>query len=113
MTEPALLAVPLTARPTGPRVCTCVKTHTPVMGPDEAEGHHVWPLGEGGPDKAANMRWLCGTTHNSVHALWRLYQRHGGTPPADLVRRYRPYVRDIVADGWAQAHPATEGGTTT
>lgn len=95
------------ARPGGARRCECVKNHVPAVRDDEAEGHHVWPIGAGGPDRPENMRWLCGNTHNSVHVLWRLYERHHGHPPAEVLRTFRRYVRDLVADGWAQA-TATE-----
>lgn len=99
-----------TARPLGRRTCACVARHVPVLHDDEAEGHHVWPLGEGGPDRAENMRWLCPITHTKVHNLWRAYQAHGGQPPPAVLRRYSSYVRDLVADGWAQAHPSTSPG---
>lgn len=48
---------PLTATPSGERRCLCVKNHVPE--PRELHRHHVWPLGEGGPDVVANLRWLC------------------------------------------------------
>ena len=86
----------------------CVRTHVPAVLDDEAEAHHVWPLGEGGPNIAGNLLYLCGNSHNSAHALWRLYKRYGGTPPPAVIRRYRRYVRQVVADGWRQAHPPTE-----
>ena len=100
---------PLDAHPLGLRRCQCVKRHVPSVRPDEAEGHHVWPLGEGGPDVSENMRWLCGNTHNAVHALWRLYKRNAGKPPPDVLRLYSPFVRALVADGWQQAHPSPDG----
>jgi hypothetical protein len=92
----------LEARPAGERWCRCVKTHNPGQLPNEAEGHHVWPLGMGGPDVAANMRWLCPTTHTKVHNLWRAYAQAGGRPDWEVLRRYSGYVRELVADGWAQ-----------
>ena len=94
---------PLTAVPTGERRCACVANHTPE--PRELHRHHVWPLGEHGPDTAANLRWLCPTSHSNVHRLWRAYQTAKGTPPWPARAPYGKYVRDLVADGWAQAHP--------
>lgn len=90
------------ARPDGPRMCQCVSRHNPQLLLDEAEGHHIWPLGEGGPDIAENMRWLCPTTHTKVHNLWREYVRYGETPPFNVRQRYSKYVRDLVAEGWRQ-----------
>lgn len=83
-------------------------THCPVQLPDEADAHHVWPLGEGGPDVSANLIYLCPSSHRKAHNLWRAYVRqsihHGGGPPAwDIRRRYSPYIRGIVAEGWGQA----------
>jgi len=94
---------PLTATPSGDRICRCVARHSPV--PMELHRHHVWPLGEGGPDTSLNLRWLCPSQHSSVHRLWREYQKHGGKPPWDVLRHYNKNARDLVAEGWAQAHP--------
>ena len=94
---------PLTATPTGERRCLCVANHTPE--PRELHRHHVWPLGEGGPDVAGNLRWLCPTAHANAHKLWREYDRIGGEPSWETRRLYGVYVRQLVADGWAQAHP--------
>ncbi len=95
--------LPVEARPVGPRRCECVSTHNPTQLDDEAEGHHVWPLGEDGPDVAANMRWLCPTTHTKVHNLWRAYVKAAPVAPSwPILRRYSPFVREIVAEGWGQ-----------
>jgi hypothetical protein len=83
-----------------------VAVHSPAQLPNEAEGHHVWPLGYDGPDIAENMRWLCPTTHTKVHNLWREWVRAGGEPPWDIMRRYSGYVRGLVADGWSQVESA-------
>lgn len=94
---------PLTAEPSGERRCLCVRDHTPE--PRELHRHHVWPLGEGGPDTKINLRWLCPSSHSNTHRLWRAYQAAGGTPPWPVRALYGKYVRDLVAQGWAQAHP--------
>jgi hypothetical protein len=94
---------PLTAVPSGERRCLCVAEHNPA--PRELHRHHVWPLGEGGPDTAANLRWLCPTAHSNAHKLWREYAKRRTTPPWDVRRLYGRYVRDLVAEGWTQAHP--------
>jgi hypothetical protein len=90
------------AKPVGPRWCKCVTVHHPQQLPDEAEGHHRWPLAYGGPDIPENMDWLCSTTHTKVHNLWRHYARAGGRPDWAILRRYSRFVRDNVADGWGQ-----------
>ncbi len=92
----------LEAKPAGRRWCVCVSTHNPQQLDGEAEGHHVWPLGYGGPDVPENMRWLCPTTHTKVHNLWRAWARAGGRPPRDIEHRYSRYVRELVEDGWGQ-----------
>ena len=93
---------PLTATPSGERKCRCVLRHSPE--PRELHRHHVWPLGEGGPDAAANLRWLCPSTHSNVHRLWREYAKLRSTPPWSVRRQYNAYTRNLVAEGWAQAH---------
>jgi hypothetical protein len=96
---------PLTADPSGERKCLCVRQHTPT--PRELHRHHVWPLGEGGPDTKINLRWLCPTGHSNAHRLWRAYQKAKGEPPWEIRKQYGQYVRDLVAQGWAQAHPGS------
>lgn len=98
-----MLGGPLTAQPAGERRCRCVADHNPE--PRELHRHHVWPLGEGGPDTSANLRWLCPTSHANVHRLWRAWDDHGGEPPWVVRRQYSAYQRELVAEGWAQAHP--------
>jgi len=41
----------------------------PSLAVDE---HHVWPLGMGGPDVAANKIWVCPTGHRNIHASLNL-----------------------------------------
>ena len=94
---------PLKVTPSGDKKCFCVANHTPE--PRELHRHHVWPLGEGGPDTKINLRWLCPTSHSNVHQLWRIYDACNGRVGGAVLRRYNPYVRQLVADGWAQAHP--------
>lgn len=91
---------PLTASPSGERKCHCVLRHNPI--PQELHRHHVWPLGEGGPDVSENLLWLCPTTHSNIHKLWRLYETHKGAPPYTIRRQYSIYARSIVDRGWLQ-----------
>lgn len=66
--------------------CTVHKRHTPASHVNEI--HHVWPLGEGGPDVAANKVVVCATGHNSVHQLLTLWLKAGGDPGWAVRRRY-------------------------
>ena len=95
---------PIKVNPSGDKKCLCVANHTPE--PRELHRHHVWPLGEGGPDTKINLRWLCPTAHANTHRLWREYDRVGCEPTWEIRRVYSPYVRRLVADGWNQAHAA-------
>jgi hypothetical protein len=94
---------PLKVNPDGDKKCRCVQHHVPA--PQELHRHHVWPTGEGGPDTKINLRWLCPTSHSSAHRLWREYAKRGGQPSWDIRKVYNPYVRRLVDEGWAQAHP--------
>jgi hypothetical protein len=77
--------------------CKCVGKHIPRA--MELHRHHVWPLGEGGPDTKANLLILCPTTHSNVHMLWRLYEKYDGRPPWDILKNYSEYCRSIVEKG--------------
>jgi hypothetical protein len=100
-------SVPLTAKPSGERRCVCVTQHRPE--PVILHSHHKWPLGEGGPDISGNLLWLCPTSHNNVHELWRLMVKAGKTGIPLSWREHRQfseYVRSVVAGGYAQAKEA-------
>jgi hypothetical protein len=77
--------------------CKCVTKHVPK--PLELHKHHVWPLGEGGPDIKGNLVILCPTTHSNAHRLWQLYEQYEGRPPWSILRIYSEYTRAIVEKG--------------
>lgn len=77
--------------------CHCVGKHIPKA--MELHKHHVWPLGEGGPDTRENLVILCPTTHSNVHRLWRLYEENGGRPSWDVLRGYSEFAREVVEKG--------------
>lgn len=77
--------------------CKCVSKHVPR--PLELHKHHVWPVGEGGPDVKENLVVLCPTMHSNIHRLWRLYEKYGGRPPWNILRNYSDYAVAIVEKG--------------
>jgi hypothetical protein len=80
------------------RTCRCVSEHRPkVM---ELQIHHVLPLSHGGAKVPSNEIWLCPTTHANVHEVLRLIERHEGAPPAELLRPYPRYARELAWEGW-------------
>lgn len=78
-------------------LCKCVGKHIPK--PMELHKHHIWPLGEGGPDNRENLLLLCPTTHANVHRLWRAYEKYNGRPPWDMLKNYSEYCRWVVERG--------------
>lgn len=88
--------------------------HTSVVA---EENHHLRPQSRGGPNTAANMRYLCANAHGDAHYLLDLIEKHAktliGTPgavpsdPVDMIawpvlRTYGPGVRRAAFDGWSQ-----------
>jgi hypothetical protein len=66
------------------RICPCVAEHRPA--PLELERHHILPLAMGGPDVAANVAWVCPTTHTNVHEVLReIFRRDGVLTWADAL----------------------------
>lgn len=62
--------------------------------------HHVWPLGEGGPDREDNVIYVCPTGHDAIHELLREWIRNHGEPSWEIRRRYHPKERFFAKLGW-------------
>jgi hypothetical protein len=50
--------------------------------------HHVWPLGEGGPDIEDNIVIACPTGHTNIHHLLTEFKMLMGKVPYETMRRY-------------------------
>ena len=66
--------------------CTVHNSHYPRSHINEI--HHVWPLGHGGPDVAANKVTICATGHNNVHQLLDAWLHAKGDPGWPVRRGY-------------------------
>lgn len=69
------------------------------------ETHHVWPLGEGGPDIPANKVRICMNAHGSVHSYLDMLlrrQRRGETGKIDwkIRRQYGRKTRALAELGF-------------
>lgn len=66
------------------------------------ERHHVWPLGDGGPNIKANIVPLCANAHGLVHYLIDLCRKHGSMEavPWEDRRHFGVTVRKLAALGW-------------
>lgn len=64
------------------------------------EIHHVWPLGDGGPNIATNRLPLCSNAHGSVHYCLDMMRK--GYVPWKVRRHYGPGVRAVAERGWAE-----------
>ena len=77
--------------------------------------HHIWPVGEGGPNTAANRTHICPSGHVRVHELLsQLLAAHGELPWA-VLRHYGLAERELARRGFAaiQAHrPPAEGASS-
>lgn len=64
------------------------------------ERHHIWPLGHGGPNKAANLVVVCATGHNNIHRLLDLLIAGKGAVAMSELRRYTLAERDLARRGY-------------
>ena len=65
------------------------------------EVHHVWPLGERGPNVAANKVSICSNAHSSAHDLLaKMLKAPDGLVPWPVRRRYGARVRRIAQAGY-------------
>jgi hypothetical protein len=85
----------ISGEPGVPALCKCCARHSPTI--HLFEFHHVWPLGEKGPDKRENTVIICPNTHTIVHFLFnKAFQLNGvwWFPPGG-----GPFARNIVRAG--------------
>lgn len=78
--------------------CTFHRQHLPE--PHINHRHHVWPLGDGGPDTAENRVVICPTGHANVHDLLTQYRLHAGVVSYSVTRRYSRAERALAKTGW-------------
>jgi hypothetical protein len=62
--------------------------------------HHIWPLGDGGPDKPHNRVDVCANGHYSIHALLDALIDGAGKVPWTQRRLYGRKVRAYADAGW-------------
>ncbi len=80
--------------------CDCVARHSPA--PHVLHLHHLWPLGDGGPDTPENLVVLCPSAHENFHRLWRAYKRYEGKPPKSVEAMFSPFTRRLVHRAWSK-----------
>lgn len=66
------------------------------------ERHHVWPLGDGGPNIKENIVPLCANGHGAVHYLIDLCRKYGSMSavPWEVRRTFGLAVRTYATIGW-------------
>lgn len=91
---------------TMPMGTTCaVHTHRDWV---PIERHHVWPIGMGGPDVAANIISVCANGHYAIHeVIRRLIANDGRIPEWE---HFGAKVRRYALQGWTDAGKPTHGG---
>lgn len=66
------------------------------------EVHHIWPLGDGGPNVTANKVPLCANAHGAIHYLIDRARREGSWEkvPWDFKRQFGVQVRRYAEMGY-------------
>ena len=65
------------------------------------ERHHVWPLGENGPNSKDNIVDLCANAHSATHdLLGKMLKAHTADLPWTVRRRYGRKVRRLAEAGY-------------
>ncbi len=97
------MTAPVTLTP-GTWTCALHKDHGSAR-PIRGAVHHVWPVGAGGPDTAANRVTICSNGHDAVHAtMWELVN---GRPPPRCARSELALARQGVAAWLAAGKPGS------
>lgn len=50
--------------------------------------HHIWPLGDGGPDIMDNKVAVCPTGHYNIHVLLTEFKVYMGNVPYTILRTF-------------------------
>lgn len=69
------------------------------------ESHHVWPLGDGGPNTPKNRITVCANGHYEIHAYLDLLRITTPTWRQKLMFGFK--VRKYAVLGWTQFKPVT------
>lgn len=65
------------------------------------EIHHIWPVGDGGPNVAGNRISICSNAHSSTHDLLaKMLKAPDGRVEWDVRRRYGVRVRALAQAGY-------------
>lgn len=80
--------------------CQVHKRHIPE--PHVNHRHHVWPLGEGGPNIEDNIIAVCPTGHYSIHDLLKEYKLYNGKVPYSVTRSYSLGERKYAELGYTR-----------
>lgn len=78
--------------------CQIHNRHAPT--PHVNHVHHVWPLGEGGPDISDNKVVVCPTGHYSIHDLLQHYKMLMGNVPFIVLNKYSLEERRLAKLGY-------------
>lgn len=62
--------------------------------------HHIWPLGDGGPNISDNIVVVCATGHYNIHDLLQHYKFLMGKVPYSILRRYAVKEREYAKLGY-------------
>lgn len=90
-------AVHLNVRTTS-QPCQIHKKHIPESHINHR--HHVWPIGEGGPDVSDNIIIVCPTGHGNLHDLLNQFKMLMGRVPYTILRRYTIEERKYAELGY-------------
>lgn len=66
------------------------------------ESHHIWPLGDGGPNVKSNRLLVCSNGHGEIHGYLDLLFKYDGTVPWRIGRHFGVKVRQYALQGYRQ-----------
>lgn len=90
--------------------CAIHVSHSPSItradGLFTVERHHIHPLEFDGPNVAANLIYLCPTSHTGVHELLRHMIKNAGVAEWRIRQHYGPAERALAAEGYRRIEAA-------
>ena len=73
------------------------------------ESHHIWPLGDGGPNIKSNRLLVCSNGHGEIHGYLDLLFKYDNAVPWRIAQHFGDSAKFYAYAGYSQILAAGRG----